>query len=584
MNASTAFEMYAGLKLLQFSRSSLTIKGFLISIFILLFSANQASSGVPIIEYKIPTSKGNPQYITAGPDGNLWFTESDGNKIGKITTAGVITEYPLPSSSGPGAITAGPDGNLWFIESDGNKIGRITTSGAITEYALPASNIYPGGITTGPDGNLWFAAGNSIGKITTSGAITEYPLSNRAGGITAGPDGNVWFTEPSSYKIGKITPSGSITEYPLPASATYPINITAGPDGNLWFTETDSWISKIGKITTAGAITEYPLSSGSEPEGITAGPNGNLWFTESGVKTPNGNKIGMITTSGDITEYQIPTANSYSYGITTGPDGNLWFTEGYVEYGGWDGTYVYGGNSIAKVVLPPTNLTISPSSYDFGTVGFGGTSTPQTFTVTNIGTSNITISAKMGVYLSESNLTETGSFTLGTQNCSGTTLQPQGECTAAISFSPQGATGLKQSTLTVTDGNTNSVAATLTGTELPTITTPDLSGTLSITKTMSGSYYVVTAMLRIKNSGTADANNVLVTFYRSADNKYTSPSVEITSFIISRIAAGETFTKIITAQISNDPQGKYAIAVIDPIQAITESNESNNTVISNVIP
>ncbi|MHB8178802.1 MAG: hypothetical protein ACYDA5_09160 [Vulcanimicrobiaceae bacterium] len=41
-----------------------------------------------IAEYPIPTASAQPYGITAGPDGNLWFTEYReyrGNKIGKIT-------------------------------------------------------------------------------------------------------------------------------------------------------------------------------------------------------------------------------------------------------------------------------------------------------------------------------------------------------------------------------------------------------------------------------------------------------------------------------------------------------------------
>jgi virginiamycin B lyase len=77
--------------------------------------------------------------ITAGPDGNLWFTElgtSVGNgKIGRITTGGVITEFG-GSLLNPIGITAGPDGNLWFTEEglSNGKIGRITTAGVITEF------------------------------------------------------------------------------------------------------------------------------------------------------------------------------------------------------------------------------------------------------------------------------------------------------------------------------------------------------------------------------------------------------------------------------------------------------------------
>ena len=56
-----------------------------------------------------------------GPDGALWFTEYDGNKIGRITTAGAVTEFPIPTAgSQPSAMTVGPDGALWFIEDHGS--------------------------------------------------------------------------------------------------------------------------------------------------------------------------------------------------------------------------------------------------------------------------------------------------------------------------------------------------------------------------------------------------------------------------------------------------------------------------------
>ena len=34
-------------------------------------------------------------------------------QIGQITSAGDLSEFPLPPAIGPG-IAAGPDGNLWF--------------------------------------------------------------------------------------------------------------------------------------------------------------------------------------------------------------------------------------------------------------------------------------------------------------------------------------------------------------------------------------------------------------------------------------------------------------------------------------
>src|SRR5262249_7794479 len=113
----------------------------------------------------------HPPAITAGPDGNLWFTEKTG-KVGRITTAGVITEFPLSFSGAAADIVAGPDGALWFAEFDANKIGRITTAGAITEFFIPTAKSGPLGIPAGPDGSLWFTEeyANQIGRVKPPGA------------------------------------------------------------------------------------------------------------------------------------------------------------------------------------------------------------------------------------------------------------------------------------------------------------------------------------------------------------------------------------------------------------------------------
>ena len=96
-----------------------------------------------------------------GSDGALWFTESNVflGKIGRITTAGAITEFPTPTgSSEPTGIAAGPDGALWFMEVGGQKIGRMTTAGAFTEYPQQVVSLSGDAFTAGPDGAMWFSA------------------------------------------------------------------------------------------------------------------------------------------------------------------------------------------------------------------------------------------------------------------------------------------------------------------------------------------------------------------------------------------------------------------------------------------
>src|SRR5258708_17752100 len=129
-----------------------------------------------VTEFNVPS--GTAFGITAGPDGNLWFTDNGASAIGRITPSGSISLFPVPGST-PEYITAGADGNLWFTDRASSKIGRVTTGGSFTEFPVPTAGSALRGITAGPDGNLSFAAPdlNAIGRITPSGSITQFPSS-----------------------------------------------------------------------------------------------------------------------------------------------------------------------------------------------------------------------------------------------------------------------------------------------------------------------------------------------------------------------------------------------------------------------
>ena len=262
--------------------------------------------------------------IVTGPDGALWFTQSN-NMIGRMTTAGVATQFPIPTASSvPSGIAVGPDGNLWFTEYNGDKIGRITTGGTVTEFPLPPEGESPLGITAGPDGNLWFVAeaatsGGSVGRITTAGAVTMFPTgsTNNINDITAGPDGNLWVA--AFADISKVTTAGVIT--PFQNGGEVALSITSGSDGNLWYV---GGFSQVNRITTAGVVTHFPLPSGFFPSGgITSGTDGNLWFTVQNSST-GGTAVGRVTTAGTVTIFKNPFIGPLQ-GITSGPDGALWF-------------------------------------------------------------------------------------------------------------------------------------------------------------------------------------------------------------------------------------------------------------------
>lgn len=296
---------------------------------------------VTLNEFPVPTSVGAPYDIVVGRDGNLWFTEANGNRIGRISPGAphTITEFPLPTpGSTPTGITSGPDGNLWFTELIGNKIGTIspTAPNTITEFPLPAGISGPYDIAVGPDGNLWFTEylGNRISRITPGAPNTITRFSRATPGvpysIVSGPDGNLWFTNPPG-SVGYITPfvPNAITEYPV---APQPLGITTGPDGALWF-GTDGQIGRISPassvvfaFTAAGALS-FPL----------LGPDGNVWWTGAqrignGTTPPVPYQITRVlgTPPYRATSFAFPGP---SYGGCVGPDGNLWFAGSDLQRG-----------------------------------------------------------------------------------------------------------------------------------------------------------------------------------------------------------------------------------------------------------
>jgi streptogramin lyase len=308
--------------------------------------------------------------VTAGPDGNVWFTDPVAGAIGRITPSGQVTEFASPLG-GAGTITAGPDGNLWFTRGGlefSPAIGRITPAGQFATFNLPDNFVTVNAVTAGPDGNVWFTesiypTGEKVGRITPIGQITEFTIvvppgvSGSAGGITTGPDGNLWFAHDGI--LAMITPTGALRDH---VAEEVPDAITTGPDGNIWASgprfdpQTGAVIGDvIERISLNGNVTTFNVgTTSSSPSSISAGPDGNLWFTE-----PDADKIGRITPAGQITLFTAPTGGSQPTGIVAGANGNIWFTEGASRH---IGEYFLVGTPPATAAATATALAIGVSA------------------------------------------------------------------------------------------------------------------------------------------------------------------------------------------------------------------------------
>jgi streptogramin lyase len=341
---------------------------------ILAVGISSSAPAVVLTEFPLPTG-GQPQFIAAGSDGNLWITMRGSTpSVVRMNVAGEVTGQ---FSTGlidyePWQIVAGPDGRMWFI--DGQYVGSITPEGIISEMYAPG---VLDGIASGPLGSLWLAADDVFGE-GTEGAIEQvepghdeipvWSLPGEPERLVEGPEGNIWFTDAQTEKVGVITPEGKLKEFgpKLPSSSCSSQvtegrscpgidAIAVGSDGRLWFSEYEG--KAIGAITPTGERVEYSAGL-SDPSGINSlalGPEGNMWFTE--VQ----GRVGWITPGGAISEVPVNSLEaSAPFAITLGPDGNLWATE-------------YKGNRILRIIpnVPPVVST-----------GGSGPITPTTAVVT----------------------------------------------------------------------------------------------------------------------------------------------------------------------------------------------------------
>jgi hypothetical protein len=237
-----------------------------------------------ISEFEDPSGR-TPVDLVTGPDGNVWIAYHDA--IGRLTPDLKLKLFE--DGLGPAdelnadyrdirSITAGSDGALWFTDTPHKfaspppsppSIGRITTDGAITLFPIPDA-AQASDLTAGPDGNVWAAAilkravhyphqGFALPftqvaiRVTPQGAMSTFSagvpaLSGidgpEAGTITVGPDRNLWLLGGSSLTL--YAPTGAVVDkvtHGLDNDYTlYGLNAIAADASGAWVTADDALI------------------------------------------------------------------------------------------------------------------------------------------------------------------------------------------------------------------------------------------------------------------------------------------------------------------------------------------------------
>jgi hypothetical protein len=167
------------------------------------------------------TPGAEPEVIVVGPDGNIWFTEIGGERIGRITPAGAVTEFSAGITPGaaPEGIAVGSDANIWFTEIGGDRIGRLTTpvAAGFQQGGFETPNVGTGTVGAfayAPTGSAWTFSGGAGVAGNHSGFTAANPIA------------------PQGTQVAFLQATGSFSQSVTLAAGSYSLTFAAAQRSN----------------------------------------------------------------------------------------------------------------------------------------------------------------------------------------------------------------------------------------------------------------------------------------------------------------------------------------------------------------
>ena len=398
-----------------------------------------------------------------------------------------------------GALTAtltGTGANQFMLSSNGctAALAGMASCTVAVRFAPTISGAKSATLTvTGTPGGSVTASVNGMALAPAS--LTIAPTAQNFGDVVVGGTASVTLMVTNPGGVASGTPTAGITgahgaDFTITSNTC---SAAVPPAGNCAITvrfAPGATAARMGTLTvsaTPGGSTAAALSgNGLAPSNLAISPNtrdygsivvGGMSATMSMSVTNNGGAAtGMLTSAlsgGSAAEFTItadtcagqtlaaaatctvtvqfrpaapPSAKSASLTVSGTPGGAI-------------------AAQLNGVALAPAQLSLTPSSPNFGSVVAGSSGSPTTLTVTNTG------GVATGAITAMRGGADMSDFAITSNTCS--TLSPGVSCLIGVTFTPA-AIGAKTASLTVTSSPGGSAAATLSGTGV-------IAGTLTIT-------------------------------------------------------------------------------------------------------
>ena len=288
---------------------------------------------VTIREWDVPTPQARPHDPAVSPDGALWVTEQEANKLGRLEPAtGDFREFALKTRhSGPHGLAADREGNIWYTGNYAALIGKLNPkTGAVTEYPMPDPAAKdPHSLAFDAQGILWFTlqSANMVGRLdprTGKVELKPVPTANsHPYGIAISHGGIPYFCEFGANHLGEINPKTlAITEHALPQGAR-PRRLAVAADDRIYYSDfARGYIARFDPAT--GAVKEWasPGGPGSQPYGIAITGDAMVWYSEAGVH-PN-TIVRFDPGAETFSSAPIPSGGGVVRNMVASPDGRLY--------------------------------------------------------------------------------------------------------------------------------------------------------------------------------------------------------------------------------------------------------------------
>jgi hypothetical protein len=505
-----------------------------------------------------------PKGIAVDGFGNHYIADQAGNKVRKVTPAGVISTFagtgapgysgdggPATNAqlSGPMAVLADGAGFIYIADTGNNVVRMVDNAGIISTYA---GQFYAPGTTPPP---VCAAATNSVGdgcpgnqmimntpvdlvfchaqNIHISDKLnnrvrtvirTTYQTITQVGNGIAGYNGDSGLSNQTAELNGPtgmdmdaanfiyVADTGNhiIRKTLLSGTTPEPISTVVGTPGSA------------GNSGDGGLATSAQLDS---PVGVKVDPAGDLYISDSSsqvVRKMNvaDGKISTIVgaaTAGNTGTGAPATAAQLNapFGILLDENGNLYIADSQ------------------NLVVRKVDVSDAPS-LGFPDTQMGVTSASQDVTVMNLGNAPLSISQ----------ITATGNYSLGGSdtscNSSSETLNPAASCVLGIQFTPTTA-GAASGSVTLTDNaNPASQTIALSGTGMAATESYTLTAQTSAVSMTAGTSGTATLTLNSSNYAGTVSFVVSVTSTDATAANVTATATPVT------LTSGGTGTSTVT--------------------------------------